>query len=551
MHNHWYTLNNYWQTIAPRLIGAKITQAFTYEKNECSFLLLKDRHQVRIDYSGRSELPYLILKDGLNIPRKKVLLFEAFYNTAISEISLIPGDRILRWHLDDGTILYFEFFGGSPNIFQANAQGKILNSFKDQGRKQIPDFREFSGYSYPLPPDFESTFVDALNEFAEKSVKNALTYLLPHWTGDLARETMHRAGMQIEMQVQDVPTDLRKNLAETVQVIIGEIEQNTAYISRLPHPEFSLIKLHHKPDITWDLALDIEEAYSNYIGVYYRGRKFRQLHSNLKKLLGNKIERLQRRMEKQQSDLDNWESAETYRKFGDLLMANLHHLEQGAKSVTVEDIIGDKDQVTITLKPDLSIVENAQFYYEKAKKTTRGREALQKQIDQTSKELSELKKYYDQLESVTSLDALQKLEDQLSEHGISVPGQRSTESTERLPYTEYISPDGWRILVGRAARDNDELTFHIAHKEDFWFHAENVPGSHVIAVSDNKRVEQPPKATIEYAAGLAAGHSQAQHSNLVPVVYTKRKYVTKPRDAGPGLVRHQFAKSVIVEPRKK
>lgn len=551
MHNHWFTLNNYWQAIAPKITGARITQAFTYEKNECSFILLKDREQIRIDYSGRSELPYMVLKDGLNIPRRKVLLFDSLYDTAITEISMIPGDRILRWRLEDDTTLYFEFFGGSPNIFQADASGNILSSFKDMGRDHVPDFRDFSGYSYPLPEDLESTFPDALNEFSEKSIKNVLTQLLPHWTGALARETVHRAGIDLDMQTKDVPEQLREGLASAAKRMIDEIEEDNAFISRLPHPEFSLLELHHKSDVIWDLEMDIEEAYGKYIGVYYRGRKFRNLHSNLKKLLGNKIERLQRRMEKQQDDLNNWESAETYRRYGDLLMANLHDLEQGAQEAEVEDIIGDGGQITIPLKPDLSIVDNAQAFYEKAKKTTRGRKALQKQIAQTEDELTELKEYYSQLDSLTSLDGLHELESSLEDHGISTKSQRSTETTERLPYTEYVSPDGWRVLVGRTARDNDELTFHTAHKEDFWFHAENVPGSHVIAVSDNKRVEQPPKATIEYAAGLAAGHSQAQHSNLVPVVYTKRKYVTKPRDAGPGLVRHEFSETVIVEPRKK
>jgi predicted ribosome quality control (RQC) complex YloA/Tae2 family protein len=152
---------------------------------------------------------------------------------------------------------------------------------------------------------------------------------------------------------------------------------------------------------------------------------------------------------------------------------------------------------------------------------------------------------------MSDFSELDLLMDKLEDYGISTTKQtQNQETSKRVPYIEFRSPDGWQVLVGRTSRDNDELTFHIAHKEDFWFHAENVPGSHVIAVPDNKRIDKPPKATLEYAASLAAGHSQAKHSSVVPVVYTKRKYVTKPKDAGPGLVRYQYEDSVIVKPRR-
>ncbi|MCF7805161.1 MAG: NFACT family protein [Candidatus Marinimicrobia bacterium] len=550
MHNHWFTLNSYWTAQADRITGAKISQAFTYEKNQCSFILLKDRDQYRVDYSGIAELPYLVVKDQLNIPRRKVGLFESMGARTIENISMIPADRILKWELDDGSLLCFEFFGGSPNIYHVDENRTILDSFKDVENTILAEFRDFSGIPYPLPGDFHEDFESSLSGMQEKSIKNALTEVLPHWTADLARETVHRASLSLQMQVKDIPEENIGNLSRAVVQMLREVEQKKAFISRLPEPQFSPLELKHQTETEWDMETPISEGYPRYIGVYYRGKKYRDLHRRLRTSLGNKIERLQRRIEKQKGDLDDWKSAEVYRKYGDLLMANMHQIERGQQSVTLDDIIGDAGQVTIDLQPDISVVENAQAYYEKAKKTSRGREALQKQIAQTEKELATLNDLYDRLEQAESLSMIDEIADELAGYGISTSQQQTQETSERKPYTEYTSPDGWRILVGRKSRDNDELTFHIAHKEDFWFHAENVPGSHVIAISDNKRVDSPPKPTIEYAAGLAAGHSQAQHSGLVPVVYTKRKYVTKPRDAGPGLVRYEFEESVMVEPRK-
>ena len=551
MHNHWFTLYNYWKTQSARLVRGKITQAFTYEKNQCSFTILRDGEQYRVDYSGHPELPYLVVKDQLNIPRKKVLVLEAVHNNPITAIRMIPGDRVLQWQMEDSTSLYFEFFGGNPNIYYTKKTGEIISAFKDPGGDRYGEFREFSGIPFPLPQHFSHKLQTMLDTHPQKSLKNALTQILPHWTGQLANETIYRAGIELELQVKDVPKSLREKLATTVNAMINEIIEPYVYISEHPEAEFSLLPLHHKPEFTWDIKSNIASGYGQFIGVYYRWKRYRTLYAKLRKSLGNKIERLERRKEKQQSDLWNWKSPGTYRKYGDLLMANLHSLDPGQSSVTVSDIMGNMDEIHIPLQPDLSIVENAQVYYEKAKKTARGKTALEKQISQTKSTLVRLKEQFRNLEKTTSLSSLEEIQDDLEKLGISVKSTQSPETAERLPYTEFISPDGWRILVGRSARDNDELTFHVANKDDFWFHAENVPGSHVIAVADNKHLDKPPKATIEYAASLAAGFSQAQHSNLVPVVYTKRKYVTKPRNAGPGAVRHQFEESVIVEPRKK
>lgn len=551
MHNHWFTLFTYWRAVSPRLEGAKLTQAFTYEKNQCSFILLQDRDRLRVDYSGRTELPYGVLKDQINIPRKRVNIFPDLEGHRIRHIGMVPADRVLEWRLTGDRRLYFEFYGRIPNIYVTDEQQHILDSFKDRGATGRLEFREFSGLAYPLPKHPAQSILPQLEEHAGKTVRNALTAVLPHWTNLLAREAVHRAGFTPDTTIADLS---HRQLTALVQVVIAMFEALTsgdAYISILPKPFFSLLELQHLPEITWDYHLPVSEAYPRYIGEFYRGKRFRELQSSLQKILGNRIERVQRRIEKQEADLDAWKDPGEYRKFGDLLMAQGGHPPRERDHIVVTDIIDTQEEVTIPLQPELSVIENAQAYYEKAKKSGRGQEQLQEQIRQSREELDRLLDSLEEVKQVSDLDALRDLEERLADLGIS-PGQsRSEEPAQRRPFTSYVSPDGWRVLVGRTARDNDELTFHVAHKEDFWFHAEHVPGSHVIVVPDNKRVEKPPRKTLEYAAALAAGHSQAKHSSLVPVVFTKRKYVTKPRDAGPGQVRYQFEESVMVEPRTR
>ncbi|HEX2268678.1 MAG TPA: NFACT RNA binding domain-containing protein, partial [Pyrinomonadaceae bacterium] len=112
----------------------------------------------------------------------------------------------------------------------------------------------------------------------------------------------------------------------------------------------------------------------------------------------------------------------------------------------------------------------------------------------------------------------------------------------------YLSTDGYEILVGRTARDNDTLTFRIAHPNDLWMHAGDYPGSHVV-VRNPTRKEIPHRTIIE-AAQLAGKFSQASEDAKVVIHYTERKFLSKPKGAAPGLVRLSRFRSITVEPKE-
>ncbi|HKJ69478.1 MAG TPA: NFACT family protein [bacterium] len=551
MHSHWFTLRNYWERLSPRLLNARITRIFTYEKNLCTFILLTGRDRYRVDYAGSSELPYCVLQSELNIPRRKVPVLEEVRGADIQSIRMIPSDRVLSWQFTGGSRLLFEFYGRVPNVYFVDESYHILASFKDRGHSERIEFREFTGFPYPLPDNFPDQFEAALGEYSRKSARNALASLLPHWTSLLARESLSRANLNENAAVSDLTPEHVTALSQAIIDIMKDLEATDAYISSLPTPVFSLVPLHHRENIQWDSHLPIEEAYPGFIGEFYRGKRFRSLQTTLKRAVGSRIERAQRRKEKQEADLRDWKDPAVYRKFADLLMAQGQQAPRERDNIELQDIIDTQEQITIPLQPNLSVIENAQKYYEKAKKSSRGQGKLQEQIQQTEQDILAYSELLESIENASELETLEEFNSQLKKQGITTRTSQAEEPLERKPYIEYVSPDGWRILVGRAAKDNDELTFHLAHKEDFWFHAEHVPGSHVIAMPDNKNLRKPPPATLKFAASLAAGYSQAKHSSLVPVVYTKRKYVTKPRDAGPGQVRYQFEESVMVKPRTK
>ena len=114
----------------------------------------------------------------------------------------------------------------------------------------------------------------------------------------------------------------------------------------------------------------------------------------------------------------------------------------------------------------------------------------------------------------------------------------------------YRSSDGYEILVGRGARDNDQLTFRVARSQDTWLHAADYPGSHVV-VRNHRRDADVPHRTLVEAAQLAAHFSQARKDAKVAVNYTQRKFVSKPKAAAPGLVRLSSFRTLLVEPREE
>ncbi|HKK20548.1 MAG TPA: NFACT RNA binding domain-containing protein, partial [candidate division Zixibacteria bacterium] len=123
------------------------------------------------------------------------------------------------------------------------------------------------------------------------------------------------------------------------------------------------------------------------------------------------------------------------------------------------------------------------------------------------------------------------------------------ETAERLPYKEYKLSTGLTIFVGRDGSDNDRTTFDFARPYELWFHTQQCPGSHVVMKYPNKSFE-PSKREIEETAAIAAFFSKAKNDSLVPVVYTEKRYVRKPRKAKPGLVTVEREKSVMVEPTR-
>lgn len=257
------------------------------------------------------------------------------------------------------------------------------------------------------------------------------------------------------------------------------------------------------------------------------------------------------KLEKLQKKYRQYLDADKYKILGEILLANLHKIKKGMQEVTLENFYQENEPVTISLDPSSTPSKNAQHYFKKYSKAKKGLNYVANEIRKTKMEISYLESTLASIETAEEEDDLEEIRKELIEEGyLSPPGRKKKATKPRVSGPrKFLSSDGLEILVGKNNRQNDILTTKIASADDFWFHARDLPGSHVL-VRNHTREETLPETTLLEAANLAAYYSKGRNSSNVPVDYTRIKHVKKPRGAKPGYVYYRDFQTIHVTPQE-
>jgi predicted ribosome quality control (RQC) complex YloA/Tae2 family protein len=254
--------------------------------------------------------------------------------------------------------------------------------------------------------------------------------------------------------------------------------------------------------------------------------------------VARRMETVQKRMERLRAERDgSVEEAQRLRTQAAVLLSQLHAVRRGSESVELPDFSGEP--LAITLDPQLSPADNANRMYDTARRRERAAARIPGLLQRAEDELLDLESLAARVrDGSVSAEELARLQRTQPAPGREVP---------RLPYREYRTSRGLEVRVGRGSKANDDLTFRHSSPTDIWLHARDVAGAHVI-LRWSRADENPPAADIAEAATLAALYSRARTSGTVPVDWTRRKHVRKPRKAGPGLVVPERVRTVFVAP---
>ncbi|MGE5474863.1 MAG: NFACT family protein, partial [Ignavibacteriales bacterium] len=292
------------------------------------------------------------------------------------------------------------------------------------------------------------------------------------------------------------------------------------------------------------------DSISKAIESYYQSKSFQnKLTSRKAELLNavsSKLEKCIKKINIQTKNLSDSEKKEDFKICGELITSNLYRISEGMEQITVTNYyVPDCPELTILLNPSISPSSNAQAYfkkYSKAKKTYQAAESL---LEGLEKEKIYFESLLFQIEDANTENDIEDIKNELVNEKIITENTKSKKTVLPLTPLEFISSDGFVILVGKNNRQNDHLTFKTAARTDFWLHTRNIPGSHVIIKADKKDV---PESTLIEACILAAYHSKSRNSTHVPVDYTLVKYVKKPGGAKPGFVIYDNFKTKTVDP---
>lgn len=475
-----------------------------------------------------------------------------------------PGERA-HFHL------YVEIMGKYSNVILTSADNLIITAAHQVSSQQSSVRPIQTGQPYEKPPTLLGT-TPSLSESQKRwqervsLVPGAIQrQLLKSYRGlspALVRSMVNAAGLDSNQSTESLNSSdwqqLFKRWQEWLQTLgNGEWEEQSNEKSSNPQP--SNLQPRFQPGWTdegytvmgWgvvEYAKTVQTLLDEYYTAELNQQEFAQLRHQLSQKLSSLLGKLRQKASTFEERLQQSDQADEYREQADLLMAYLQDWKPGMKSITLVDF--DTHQpVTIPLNPEKNAVQNAQALYKRHQKLKRARNAVEPLLNEVQEEIQYLEQVeaslaqLDRYHSSDDLQTLQEIREELiQQRYLDTSEQRSRAigfaTAQRAiadvsePY-RYRTPSGFELLIGRNNRQNDHLTFRIAGDYDLWFHTQEIAGSHVLLRLEPGTV--PDEADLQFAANLTALYSRGRQSDQVPVVYTKPKYVYKPKGAKPGM----------------
>ena len=272
------------------------------------------------------------------------------------------------------------------------------------------------------------------------------------------------------------------------------------------------------------------EDFNAYIDRYYREiedkETIERLQNKLLNILNKRLVSLEAKIKSREQNFDKYDSAESFKEYGDLLLSFSHKWVKGAKWLDAENYYDNNNSIRIEVDPDISIEKNADKYFSRYKKLKKSRDNFLDELENLENRRNRLKKQIKEAENETNIKTLTSLLK-------STESEARAETGKQLPGLQFFS-GGFIILVGRGAKENDELLRHHVKGNDYWLHARDYPGGYVFI--KNIKGKSVPLETLLDAGNLAVFYSKGKNSGKGEVYYTQVKYLRRTKNGKTGLV---------------
>ncbi|MGE5431396.1 MAG: NFACT RNA binding domain-containing protein [Syntrophomonadaceae bacterium] len=521
MYKNYFYLNRQVIELNDELNGAGLTESFSQEKDRLILGFSKDGINKYLIISASQNEPYMHLRQEYHRAKKNTVdFFSGFLMSRLQSVEIATDDRIICFNFDKMK-LYFSLRGKQTNIILAD---KDLNtdSFKKADESRMESFLEEVTNKKMFSPYFHRPDLDAVTD--PVNFVNQARHIFP----SISREMFSEASFRMKTET---PEEFKTHL----DAVISDIESGDIAVFFSPSagkvvlaPEnFHIFDQTDKVVFTTYLT-----AIDNFVARRYQLGKSRDLKGLISGYLDHQITRTANKLNEIRAKTDVPSKEELYRKYGKLLLSNMHMLHKGMKSVEIADFYEDNSIVNIKLDETKDPRDNVDRYFERARDEKQLRVSLKELYGNLEMHYSALIENKKTFENAKEISEYRKIMKDLNIKEDQSGSQRPDDSAK---FKHYIIENKYHVYVGKDSASNDLLTVKFAKQNDYWFHARAVPGSHVVLRVDNSK-EAVPKPVLKKAASLAAFHSKAKTSKLAPVSYTLKKYVTKRKGMEPGKV---------------
>ena len=495
-----------------------------------------------------------------------MLLRKHLLGARLAEISQQPMERMAEFTFDCTDEMGYpvqkklvvELMGRTCNLYLLGPEGRIIDCLRRIGLDESSKRAALPGLNYVQPDPVEKKdpltletedYVNLLAQPGSDVLSDRLMDVLGGLSPLVCREAALFAAGDTDARVESLNPEavgeklylfFREHLRHPAPYFYAQADGTPKQFAFCPIRQYG----------SCQRAESFMELLDNYYIVRDQKDAMRQKSQAVRKTVSNLCQRIRRKLAIQEKELTDTFDRERLRQLGDIVTANIHRITKGQKVLQAEDFYDENMTVIdIPLSEILSPQQNAAKFYKDYTRMKNAEKELTRQIELGEQELHYLESVLEELQRAGTDQELEEIKQELHAGGYV----RADTSKKRMKQTKlspmrFESTDGYPIYVGRNNRQNDELTFKLARKDDLWLHAQKVHGSHVIISCGGTT---PPDDTVTQAAQLAAYYAESTGGQNIPVDVTPVKQVKKTPGGKPGMVIYHTYRTVIVNPYKE
>ena len=552
--------------IYPLLLNGKINKINQPDKNEINIQIYnKENYKLLMSCANnlsRIHLSEKNKKNPITAYNFCMLLRKHLVGGTIKNIYQHKMDRVVCFEIENlnelkelsKKLLIIEIMGKHSNIILVDKESnKIIDSIKHIDSRQSSIREVFPNKDYFFVKDEKENILEENYKLPSEILKvsepiSMKKFFYTNYLGFspiISYELLHNSNVDSDTNSANLDAESIRRIDENFVKLVDNIKSENYF------PIFIKDDANNNKDFyCFDLSLyenkEKVESISSLVENFYHNNSLRdrinQKASGFKKILTTKLNRLTNKYLAMNDELLNNQSKEDLKIFADLLSINIYKLQKGMGKVTVENIYDNMQDIEISLDEKKSPRENIEAYYKKYKKLKTADEIIKAELPKIEEEMKYIKQILETIEIITELNELSEIEEELISLGYVKKNKKNKQKLEKSKPYVFETDSGALIYVGKNNLQNENLTLKFANKNDIFFHAQDVPGSHVILRGSNLTEDD-----YKIAGFLAGYYSYFKNEGYANVDYTEKKHIRKAKGTGLGMVYYDNFKTLFID----